>query len=557
MRKDALAGGVAFALSLAVYAATLAPSLPPGHDSAELTTAAALAGIAHPPGYPLYTMVGHLFTLLPVGDVAFRLNLMAALFGALAAGLAAAAFAVLSGSPLAGASAALAFAFARTPWRLAVGAEVFSMHLAVVAGLLLLAALWRGARDRRRCVAAMALLFGLGLAHHQTVVLLLPGLALWLWRARDGRPVGWTPWAPGLLAVGLLPYAWLPLRASQDPPLNWGDPDSARRFWWVLTRSGYGSLSLSTVSGAEPAAGFHVRAFFESLALRQFPVLGTLLGAGGAMLVPEALLPGGLWLMAGPAWAVIGAQPPGDGFLDMMERFYASADLGFAGLVALGLAALLRRWRAAVALAILLPLVGLTVNLAAASERGQHHVPDALAAMADPLPPGSLVVAGSDLTAGAFLYARLVEGRPLDQVLPGLLSSEWYLASLPADRAEAARAGGLAAVLQQARAAGTGVYLDHVPPGVPGFFVPEGLLYRYLAPGEPIPDRVEASRRSLEILDSHPRRGDYRLSADQPFWTRHLLQTWAWAYRTAAEGLQAADPAAAAEARRKAEEMVP
>jgi hypothetical protein len=191
---------------------------------------------------------------------------------------------------------------------------------------------------------------------------------------------------------------------------------------------------------------------------------------------------------------------------------------------------------------VALPALGLALNWSACSERGQYQVADSLQAMVSHLPPRSLVVTGSDLTSGMFLYASLVEGRPLEVVPAGLVTSEWFLGRLPAERSEALRQRGLVGLLQQARARGVPVYLDFLPDGVAGFFVPEGLLYRYLAPGEPIPPRVEASRRSLDILDGVTRRGDYRLRADRPFWTRHLVQTWAWAYQTAGEGLLQADP---------------
>ncbi len=560
MPRNYLTGIVAFVAGLVLYLASMAPGLPPGHDSAELVTAAAVGGIAHPPGYPLYTLLGHFFIGLCGGDPAWAMNLFSVLCGALAVGLAGLAFAGLSGSAGAGLACALTFAVARGPWRMAVGAEVFSLHLALVAGLLALAASWRPAPTGRRrlLVAAGALTFGLGLAHHQTVILVLPGLAAYLWMGRDGRPVGFSPGAGLALVAGLTPYAWLPWRAAQEPPLNWGDPDTLGRWWWTVTRQGYGGLKLSQVSGTRPAAGYHLEGWGRSLALWQYPFPGFGLGLlGGALGVlqrrPEAALTGGLWLLAGPVWALIGAQPQGEGFLDMMERFYACSALGFAGLMALGLAEGLRAGRPelrrlAQVVLVALPLLGLAVNWSACSEKGQFQVPDSLAAVASQVPPGSLVVTGSDLTSGMFLYGSLVGKRGWDVVPVGLISSEWFLERLPAERAEALRRGGLVALLGLVRSQGVPVYLDFLPGGISGFFVPEGLLYRYLAPGEPIPLRPQASRRSLDILDGVARRGDYSGNPGRPFWTRHLVQTWAWAYQTAGEGLMPVDPLRAEDA---------
>ena len=55
---------LAFIISLIIYCVTSAPAIPPGFDSAELISACAVGGIAHPPGYPLYTMLGWLLCSL-------------------------------------------------------------------------------------------------------------------------------------------------------------------------------------------------------------------------------------------------------------------------------------------------------------------------------------------------------------------------------------------------------------------------------------------------------------------------------------------------------------
>jgi hypothetical protein len=75
-----------FAAALAVYLATLAPTVT-FVDGGELIVAAGYLGVAHPPGTPLYLMLAHLFTLLPVGNVAWRVNFASALFAALASAM--------------------------------------------------------------------------------------------------------------------------------------------------------------------------------------------------------------------------------------------------------------------------------------------------------------------------------------------------------------------------------------------------------------------------------------------------------------------------------------
>ncbi|HRK33650.1 MAG TPA: DUF2723 domain-containing protein, partial [Candidatus Hydrogenedentes bacterium] len=59
--------------ALVVYVMTLGPTIT-GEDSGELVTAAYTLGIAHPPGYPIWCLLGKVFTFIPFGSVAWRVN---------------------------------------------------------------------------------------------------------------------------------------------------------------------------------------------------------------------------------------------------------------------------------------------------------------------------------------------------------------------------------------------------------------------------------------------------------------------------------------------------
>ncbi len=72
-----------FLLVFGIYIWTLYPTVPAYRDSGELISVPYILGICHPPGYPLYTILGKIFTFAPFGNIAFRVNLMSALFGAL------------------------------------------------------------------------------------------------------------------------------------------------------------------------------------------------------------------------------------------------------------------------------------------------------------------------------------------------------------------------------------------------------------------------------------------------------------------------------------------
>ncbi|HEX9492812.1 MAG TPA: DUF2723 domain-containing protein, partial [Thermoanaerobaculia bacterium] len=84
MNRRAPIALLVFVIALTVYLITLAPAVAL-IDSGELTDAAWSLGNAHPPGFPLFVLVTHFFTLVPIGTIAWRANLASAIFSALAA----------------------------------------------------------------------------------------------------------------------------------------------------------------------------------------------------------------------------------------------------------------------------------------------------------------------------------------------------------------------------------------------------------------------------------------------------------------------------------------
>ncbi len=82
-RTDILLAGLIGSLALALYVRTLAPSLLWG-DSAEFQTLSYTLGVTHPTGYATQIIFGRIFTLIPINNIAWRVNLMSAFFGALA-----------------------------------------------------------------------------------------------------------------------------------------------------------------------------------------------------------------------------------------------------------------------------------------------------------------------------------------------------------------------------------------------------------------------------------------------------------------------------------------
>ncbi len=251
-------GLVLAALGSAVFALAIAvPTLLPGvsfWDTAELQTVGPLLGTAHPTGFPTWVILGWLASIVfqPLGDPAFRMNLLNAVCLAVAAALMAVLVHRLT------ARAWLAFAFgvvlAATPiaWSIGTHADVHGLHLVLCALLLILLVDWErlersGAAGADRRLVAATIVFALALGNHSLVLLFVPGIVLFVFAVAPSilgrrRLVGAC--VAALAGTLVVVYLELPVRAGLMPaPLVYGHPDTWAGFWYiVLAEQFQGSL---------------------------------------------------------------------------------------------------------------------------------------------------------------------------------------------------------------------------------------------------------------------------------------------------------------------------
>jgi hypothetical protein len=260
-------------------------------------------GIAHPPGFPLWIILAHLASLVPLGNVALRINFASALFAALASAMLTLVVAelLIASSYLAAprrkgkgaqrnkktashaawegkdrqsgvgrllvlapaVGAGLLMGFSRTLWSYATIAEVYTLNTLLICVIFFLMLRWRRGiiADRKRVGApvdgwhgpadtahdvflyAAALVFGLALGvHHVSVALILPALAVIVYRTEGLRFFGSRRLIyAALISVAALVaiYAYLPLAAAHTPVISWGNPRSLQEIWWHVTGRQY------------------------------------------------------------------------------------------------------------------------------------------------------------------------------------------------------------------------------------------------------------------------------------------------------------------------------
>ena len=267
----ALVGGVA----LVVYARTLMPGIA-FDDWGEMQTVPHVLGVAHPTGYPTYVLLAWLAQLVPIGEIAFRANLLSAVCVAGTLATVTLISVRLGVRPLIAGVSALALGAVGTVWAAATVAEVNPLHLLFAALILHRALAWEARRATSDLVLG-GLLVGLALGNHLLTLFIAPFVAVFvLWAGR--RELLARPWillpALGAGALGLAVYLYIPLAAAQSPPLPYNHPVTWDAVFWLVSGTQFrGQFDFLSSNGPNE--------FMAAL-----PALGELLVVRGTLLLP-------------------------------------------------------------------------------------------------------------------------------------------------------------------------------------------------------------------------------------------------------------------------------
>ena len=454
--RPLLAFALVAGIALLLYVPTLMPDVGTW-DTAEFQAIGPVLGIAHPTGYPAYTLLAWLASVVlqPFGNEAFRANLLSALLMAGAAGLLAVRVVQATRRWPLGALAGIVFMLTPIAWRLSTRADAHALHALLAALILVLLASWQqhhGSDDARagRWLIATAFVYGLALGNHALTLLLAPGIAAFVLLVAPR--ILWQRWrlVLGCLAVlGLTTvavYAYLPLRSAMDPPLDYADTETWRGFWYVVL----GQQFQGSMSGLPPVVDIVTGAW--DMVVGNLGPLAILVPAGailGAVRHPRLIALTGLWfictwlfalgypnasieryylvpLMAAATWAALAADVAWDALLAIL-RMPPRAATSPGASPAPSPGADPAQGRATGVLARALPFglmaVLLATSLAALPERqadadasDETFGRDWLEATLAALPPGATVVSWWSYSTPLW-YGRWVEGRRPDIVI--------------------------------------------------------------------------------------------------------------------------------------------
>jgi hypothetical protein len=487
-----------FAVTLAVYGATLCRTIYTGDDG-DFITAMATTGITHPTGYPLFCLLGKLFLLLPIGEPATRINLMTAVCGAGAVAMFYRFLAVLVPERLWAIFGALLLAFSPTLWQQSLSCEVYTLTCVFLATLLYLTALLRREPDNARLLRIMAFVYGLSLTHHLLMALFLPAFLVLVLTTRrtllrEGALLGSLV---GLFVLPLVLYAYLPLAALYGhSPVKWGNPNTFPDFWAHVTGAQYRGAMFSQPGRVGPRL-----AQYSGLLVAQFGWWWLWLAPVGlvTLLRDKALRP--LALLTLYIFVVNVTYSVNYAIFDVYV-YYLPSYLMTAAWITMGVSAGLRwfwdrrgttvadrahvlRLVSPVAIAVL--LVQMSLHYAETDKSGNYLAADYAANILHSAPRNSIAVVGGTVEGGSVTftiwYRQFVLGERPDVVVidPNIFpavfwGNNWYYYHLTQRYPELARAipeqldptqafdpnTVLVTVLQQAVASGKPVF--YLPP---------------------------------------------------------------------------------------------
>ena len=247
-KKSLIWAASVFIGSFSVYFNLLMPGIYAG-DSGDVVTASYVLGVAHPPGYPLYCLLGNLFSRLPFGPtVAWRYSLFSAFTSSLTLALFFLGLKYLTKRTIPSLVGTFVLAFSYLFWLYSEVQEVFAMSVFFVVVLVFLGL--KLSEDFKQKKFNFKLLYiwfffaGLSLTHHHTVLLLTPAFIYLFWHTRKDFLVKKKTLILSILffLLGFSFYLYVPWAASKNPPINWNNAINLRNFVRLVSRADYGTF---------------------------------------------------------------------------------------------------------------------------------------------------------------------------------------------------------------------------------------------------------------------------------------------------------------------------
>ena len=408
-----------FVFTFGIYISALCPTIYT-RDNPDVVTAALTWGIPHPPGYPLYTILGNIFSKLPIGSLPFRVNLMSALFSALTIYIIYLIIFKLTKKILPALLGATILAFSYNYFLQSLAADFLSLNNLLVSLEILLILIWRETKSFK-ILYLFSLTAGLAFSHHQISFLVVPAFLYLIFITDRKVFLNWKIASKliGFFLLGLLPYLYLPIRASMNPQYQmWGEPNTFKGFFEMISRKEYTGNDFLYIN----LAFIRIWDWFKWISWKQFTLIGFLVGCWGiykikfqnkSLFIFFCLL----MLLAGPAFAFLANVQNTWNEMASMERFFIFSFMIFSILIGLGINFIVNQYRKVSNILIILPLFLLIYIYPQVNLRNYYYSYDLGKNIFKSLPEKAVLFAGSDVPLFQLWYLQIVEKQRPDIII--------------------------------------------------------------------------------------------------------------------------------------------
>jgi tetratricopeptide (TPR) repeat protein len=466
--KNYIFPAVSFVLIFVLYLLSAAPGLM-FTDSGELAAVCSTLGIAHPTGYPLFSIIGHLWTLLPLPfEDIYKLNIFAAIVTAASVPLFySTTLLILKNinekrpaesvpkrkskkpektvkllpdlpeniSRIIALAAALTFGTAATIWQQGTSIEVYSLHILIM-NITVYFAVKGSLTGNLKFFLTAAFFAGLGFTNHMTTLLILPGLFILFFRFY-GEKFDFSSARFRNFLILVIPffialsvYIYMPLRSAQLPDMNWGWVH--RGFDKFLYHVQGKQYQVWMFSGTE-AIQENLGKFFGLLPY-QFAAIGLVPVLLGIYRLFRTSPLFSLFLLT---TAIVCVGYSVNYSIHDIDAYFSTAIFALLIFMAAGIYFIIEKIRAnrlqLAWLFLLIPAANILLNFTENDESDNYLVPEYTRNVIDNLDSNAVIITAQwDYWNSAFLYQQIVESKRTDITMIGkeLLRRTWYLPQL-------------------------------------------------------------------------------------------------------------------------------
>ncbi len=428
------------------YLYTLFPTIAAYRDSAEFCSVGKILGVAHPPGYPLYTLLINIFgRILFLGNYAYRINIFSALISTLVALGLYKLYIFLNEEiykenksieyKIIGYILSLIFAFGYLQWYLSLVSEMYTLNTFFAFILVYLCILYF-LKDKK-LVFLSFFVFGLGITNRLDLILFFPLVILiffdYIKYCREKFKIFFV--LLFIFLLGFSCYLYLPIRSSQNPFIDWNNPEGLNNLWASLIRKTHGSTLDLISKGYKKAENFFegLRLYF-SYVFKNFAALGVIFIILGIIntykfsfkIFVSLILS---WILSCIYFIYTANMPPNPHSFAILEAHFLLPNIVMFVWFIFGVLFLTQKYKKIIFFVLVFILIyNIYSNLYKLNKRNNFYAYDYTLNLFRTIDKNSLVIIKEDVQLFSLWYRKFVD--KIQKEIPllafGLMGSIWY-----------------------------------------------------------------------------------------------------------------------------------